>query len=186
MSRLIMRIATLPLVMLALAGPLAAQHSGFELRLGGGVGAPIGDFNQSFNVGWHALGAMTYSLPRVPLGLQVDASYAEYGDALALVDMKQSMFHATGDLLYQFRLANTALEPYVIGGGGVYYLDPKGRDAAGLASRTKFGVNAGLGLTFKAKETGIFFESRFHDVVDGQGTKDLQFNNFTVGFRVAM
>jgi len=72
----------------------------------------------------------------------------------------------------------------VIGGAGVYNLDPQGADAAGLPTRTKFGVNGGVGLMFRATPVaGVFFESRFHEVVNGRGTEDMQFNNFTLGAR---
>jgi hypothetical protein len=47
-------------------------------------------------------------------------------------------------------------------------------------------VNAGAGLNFKARQLGLFLESRFHDVINGRDPKDLQFNNFTLGLRVGM
>jgi hypothetical protein len=192
MSRLIVKALAAPLLMLAVAAPLAAQQeSSWELRLGGGAGAPIGDFNESFNIGWHLVGAVAYTVPRTPLALQVDASYAEYGQNVTSLDARQAMFHGTADLMYQFRSTKTAIEPYVIGGGGVYYLDPKGADTQGIDSRTEFGLNAGAGVTWKTQQFGLFFESRFPPVIDGRDTKDrdtkdLQFNNFTVGVSFAM
>jgi opacity protein-like surface antigen len=59
--------------------------------------------------------------------------------------------------------------PYLIAGGGVYNIDPRGRDAAGLDSRTEFGFNLGAGVAFDAGRMTLFVESRFHDVLDGMG-----------------
>jgi Outer membrane protein beta-barrel domain len=180
-------LQALAVTLLVGAGSLAAQQkSGWELAAGGGAGLPIGEFNDAFDAGWHATGAVSYMLSDLPLAFQVDATYAQYGDATPL-DLKERLFYGTANLLYQFRLSQTVLEPYAIGGGGVYNIDPQGADAAGLSTKTKFGVNAGLGLMFRMTPVaGVFFESRFHDVIDGRGTKDMQFNNFTLGARFGM
>jgi opacity protein-like surface antigen len=187
---LVMRrvLQALALMTLAAAAPLAAQQqrSGWELAAGGGAGLPIGGFNDGFNVGWHALGAVSYSLTDMPLAFQFDGNYARFADESSLA-LHERVLYGTGNVIYQFRLSGTVLEPYAIGGAGVYNLDPQGKDAAGLATKTKFGVNAGLGLMFRmTRIQGIFFESRFHDVVNGRGTNDLQFNNFTLGVRFAL
>jgi len=179
-------LRALVIAMVGAALPLAAQQrADWELSVGAGAGAPIGDFNDGFDIGWHGLGAVSYAFPNLPLALQVDASYAEFRDATPL-DLKQTMFYGTGNILYQFRLSGTVLEPYVIGGGGVYHLDPGGQDAAGMSTRTKFGVNAGAGLSFRALNTGLFLESRFHNVFIGNGEGSTQFNNFSFGARFHM
>jgi opacity protein-like surface antigen len=76
--------------------------------------------------------------------------------------------------------------PYLMGGGAIYYVDPAGPDGARLESRTQFGINVGAGLEFDAGQITVFLESRFHDVFDGLGTEDLQFNNVTGGIRLGI
>jgi len=184
MKRLLQALAV---TMLAAAAPLAAQQkSGWELAAGGGAGLPVGGFNDAFNIGWHALGAVSYSLKDLPLAFQFDGNYARFADDTPLA-LHERVLYGTGNVIYQFRLSGTVLEPYAIGGAGVYNLDPQGADAAGLETKTKFGINAGLGLMFRmTRVEGIFFESRFHDVVNGRGTNDMQFNNFTLGARFGL
>jgi len=177
-------LQALAVTLLAAAVPLTAQQkSGWEFAAGGGAGLPMGGFNDAFDIGWHATGAVSYSLKDLPLAFQVDMSYARFADETPFA-LYERLFYGTGNMIYQFRLSGTLLEPYAIGGAGVYNLDPQGADAAGLPTKTKFGVNAGLGLMFRATPVaGIFFESRVHEVVNGRGTEDMQFNNFTLGAR---
>jgi outer membrane protein with beta-barrel domain len=170
--------------LLAVVIPLTAQQkSGWEFAAGGGAGLPIGGFNDAFDIGWHATGAVSYTLQGLPLAFQVDMNYARFADESPFA-LYERLFYGTGNIVYQFRPNGTLLQPYVIGGAGVYNLDPQGADAAGLPTKTKFGVNGGLGLMFRATPVaGVFFESRFHEVVNGRGTEDMQFNNFTLGAR---
>ncbi|HET7468894.1 MAG TPA: hypothetical protein VFJ81_04430, partial [Gemmatimonadales bacterium] len=60
-----------------------------------------------------------------------------------------------------------------------------GADAVGIHSRTRAGVNGGLGLTFRLSEMKLFFESRYHDVFSGlAGGTDARFVNLTLGVRL--
>lgn len=180
-------LQALAVTMLATAAPLAAQQkSGWELAVGGGAGLPLGDFNDAFDIGWHALGAVSYSMKDLPLAFQFDGNFSRFADETSL-NLHERVLYGTGNIIYQFRLSGTVLEPYAIGGAGVYNLDPQGNAAAGLDTRTKFGVNAGLGLMFRMTPIeGVYFESRFHEVVDGRGTSDMRFNNFTLGARFGL
>lgn len=171
--------------MLLVAFPLMGQvRGGMEYSIGGGLGVPSGDFNEAFDIGWHGQLAGTYTLTNIPLAFQIDASLAQFSAGTAL-DLKQRMFYGTGDILYKFRIRETVLEPYVIAGGGVYYMDPVGTASTGLGSRTKGGINGGVGLNFRPSNVNVFFESRFHHVFHGlSANSDLQFNDFTAGFRL--
>jgi len=178
-------VRALTMTTLVAGFPLLAQQRTWEFSIGGGPGAPIGDFNDGFDIGWHGLGAVSYTLPNLPLAVQVEATYAQFADATPL-DLKQRLFYGTGNLIYQFRLRQTVVEPYLIGGAGVYNLDPQGSDAVGAATKTRFGVNGGAGLSFQVATLGVFFESRIHNVFEGMGTSSMQFNNFTLGARFRM
>ena len=178
-------LATLAIGMLAVALPLQAQGvKQVEFSLGGGVGVPAGDFNDGFNVGWHGLAAVSYTLPSVPLAFQLDGAFSRFNDETSAIDLKENVIYGTGNVMYRIKVSDAArFLPYLIGGGGVYNIDPTGNDAAGLDSKTKFGLNVGAGVAIDAGRMNLFVESRFHDVLDGMGTSDLQFNNFTAGVR---
>jgi opacity protein-like surface antigen len=178
-------LAALAIGMLAAALPLQAQGwKQVEFSLGGGVGVPTGDFNDAFKVGWHGLAAVSYTLPNAPFAFEVDGSFSRFNDQAASTNLKDNIIYGTGNLRYQIKVSEAArFLPYLMAGGGVYNIDPRGRDAAGLDSRTKFGLNLGAGVAIDAGRVNLFVESRFHHVLDGMGTSDLQFNNFTAGLR---
>jgi opacity protein-like surface antigen len=178
-------LAALAIGMLAVALPLQAQGSKqVEFSLGGGVGVPAGDFDDGFKVGWHGLAAVSYTLPNAPFAFQVDGAFSRFNDEAPGVNLKNNIIYGTGNVLYQIKVSEAArFLPYLIAGGGVYNIDPTGSGAAGLDSRTKFGLNVGAGVAIDAGRVNLFVESRFHDVFDGTGTSDLQFNNFTAGLR---
>jgi Outer membrane protein beta-barrel domain len=186
MSRMMRGCAALAIGMLA-GLPLRAQEAkGFSFAVGGGVGVPTGNFNDAFKLGWHGLAAVSYTLPSMPLAFQVDGAFSRFNDQTAALNLKDNIVYGTGNLKYQIKVSETAkFYPYLIGGGGVYNIDPTGQDAAGLNSKTEFGLNVGAGVTVNAGGVNLFVESRFHDVLNGLGSSDLQFNNFTAGLRFA-
>jgi hypothetical protein len=176
-------IAALAFGLLAAAVPLQAQ--GWEVAFGGGAGIPTGDFDDGFKPGWHGLVAASYTLPDVPLALQFDGAFSRFNDESPVTNLKENIIYGTGNLMYSFKVSEeTSFVPYVIAGAGIYGIDPSGRDAAGLDSRTKFGFNAGLGVAMTIDLGKVFVESRFHNVLDGVGGSALQFNNFTAGLRL--
>lgn len=177
--------AALAFGLMAAALPLQAQ--GWEVALGGGAGVPTGDFDNSFKLGWHGLAAFSYTLPNAPLALQVDGAFNHFNDEGPVTNLKDNIIYGSGNLMYSFKTTEDAtFVPYAIAGAGVYHIDPSGRDAVGLDSKTKFGLNFGIGVaaTINPGTVKLFVESRFHDVLDGMGTSDLQFNNFTAGLRL--
>jgi len=176
-------LAALAMGLAVAAMPLQAQ--GWEVAAGAGAGIPLGDFNDGFKPGWHGLAAVSYTLPDIPLALQVDATYSRFADELAATNLKDNIIYGTGNLMYSFKVSETGgFLPYVIGGAGVYSIDPSGRDAQGLKTETKFGVNVGIGVAMNASFGKVFVESRLHNVIDATGPTDLQFNNFTAGLRL--
>ncbi|HEU5303610.1 MAG TPA: outer membrane beta-barrel protein [Gemmatimonadales bacterium] len=178
-------LAALAFGLLAATLPLHAQGQGWEVSLGGGVGVPTGDFDDASKPGWHGLAAVSYTLPAVPLALQIDGAFSRFNDEAPATDLKDNIIYSTGNLVYSFKVSETAsFVPYVIGGAGVYGIDPTGRDAEGLDSRTKFGFNVGLGMAMTINPGKVFVESRFHNVIDATGATDMQFNNFTAGLRL--
>lgn len=169
----------------ALVGaPLAAQQRGaFEIGAGGGVVAPTGSYNDAFDYGWNGVVGLAYALPSVPIVLQLDLATARFTDDTPL-DIKENMYYGTANLMYRFNPGGTVLHPYVIGGTGIYQIDPAGADEVGAPSHTRFGVNAGAGLELRPSELGFFVEARYHAVLDKIWDAGRQFGAVTAGVRL--
>jgi hypothetical protein len=176
--------AALTLVMLLGAPALRAQ--GAEFSLGGGLGIPLGTFDDAAKMGWMGLAAVSFVPNGSPVGIQFDGQYQQYkfdGGG----DLKDRFLIGTGNLVFKFKTSEeSAFRPYIIGGGGVYNLKTTGASTVGgvtstAGSTTKFGFNAGAGFDFKAGSAGLFVEGRFHDVFTSGS--NVKFLPITVGIR---
>ena len=174
-------LVTLALALLVTAVPLVAQREApITISLGAGLTVPGGDFNDAYEMGWGALAAVAYKPPAVPFAFRVDLSLAQVKDETPL-DLANRMFYGTGNVLYEIDIAGTVLRPYLLGGAGIYYFDPRGDDAVGLGSDTKFGLNLGAGIEMKPRTIGFFAETRLHHVMN-KGD-DTQFGAVVAGVR---
>jgi hypothetical protein len=181
MRRVVTGVAAALIGLFASANAARAQ-SGAEFSLGGGIDSPLGTFNDGFKTGFHGLAAVSFTPATVPVGFQIDGTYSQYKDDTPL-DIKEQLIYGTGNIVWKFKTAEASqFHPYLIGGGGVYNLKPKGDDVpSGVNSVTKFGLNVGAGFDIKAGAAGLFAEGRFHDVfTSGENTK---FIPITVGVR---
>src|SRR3954464_4723323 len=70
-------VAVLTLGMLLATPSLKAQ--GVEFGLGGGVGVPLGDFDDTSKLGWHGLAELSFVPNGWPVGIQFDGSYQQFG-----------------------------------------------------------------------------------------------------------
>jgi hypothetical protein len=152
------------LAMLVAAVPAAAQREApIKVSLGAGLTVPGGDFNDVYEMGWGALGAVSYKPPAVPFGFRVDLSMAQVKDETPL-DFSNQMFYGTGNLLYEFAIAETVLQPYLLGEQGLL-LQPRVTTRSG-SDRDHFGLNLGAGIEVKPRNIGFFAETRLHHVID--------------------
>ena len=168
----------------------AVRAQGAEFALGGGIGVPLGDFDDASKLGWHGLAALSFVPEGWPVGIQVDGSYQQFAldDAAAPIgfsDLKTRLIMGTGNVVFKFKTSEeSTFRPYLIGGVGIYNSKVTGQDDPGDVlggGQTDFGLNAGAGFDFKAGGAGLFIEGRFHNVMtDGS---DLQFIPITVGIR---
>ena len=181
-------IAALAVGMLLGAPALRAQ--GAEFSLGGGVGIPLGDFDDAAKTGWHGLAAVSFVPTGWPVGIQIDGSYQQFNldDAAfpGFSGLKNRFLMGTGDLVFKFKTSEeSTFRPYIIGGGGVYNSKITGSDDPNdilPGGETNFGLNAGAGFDIKTSGIGLFLEGRFHDVfTDGA---DTQFIPITLGIRL--
>lgn len=174
---------------LLLSAP-SARAQGAEFALGGGIGVPLGDFDDASKLGWHGLAALSFVPEGWPVGVQFDGSYQQFSldDAAAPVgfsDLKTRLIMGTGNVVFKFKTSEeSTFRPYILGGVGIYNSKITGQDDPGDVlggGETDFGLNAGAGFDFKAGGAGLFIEGRFHNVLtDGS---DLQFIPITVGIR---
>jgi hypothetical protein len=188
MRGLIKGAAALALGMLLSAPTARAQ--GAEFALGGGLGVPLGDFDDSgAKLGWHGLAAISFVPEGWPVGIQVDGSYQQFsledGGFPGFTGLKNRVLMGTGNVVFKFKTSDeSTFRPYLIGGGGVYNTKVTGADDPGdvlPGGETKFGLNAGAGFDFKAGGAGLFIEGRFHNVFTDDS--NMQFIPITVGIR---
>lgn len=173
--RAIIRGSVSALVM-ALLGSSRLLGQGAEFSLGGGIGVPLGTYDDVVKIGWQGIAAVSFAPRNLPFGIQIDGSYAQFSDETPF-DIKNQLIYGTADAVYRFQSAeDTRFRPYLLAGAGVYNSKETGSDALG-GSATKFGVNAGAGFDFKAGGAGLFIEARFHNIFsDGPNVKFIPIN----------
>jgi opacity protein-like surface antigen len=137
--------------------------------LGGGIGIPMGNFNNAVKLGWHGVAGFSFVPTNSPVGVKIDGQYHQFKfDGQS--SLKERMIFGTVNAVYKFQTSpESAIHPYLIGGGGVYNLKATGSADPGTVvsttgSTTKFGLNGGVGLEFTAGSAGLFIEDRYHHV----------------------
>lgn len=185
MRGLLRGTAALAVGMLLSASVVRAQ--GAEFSLGGGLGIPLGAFDDAAKMGWHGLAGVSFVPNGFPLGIQIDGQFQQYKlDGSS--SLKNRFLMGTGNLVYKFKTSEeSTFRPYILGGGGVYNVKTTGTDDVGGVidtdnSITKFGFNAGAGFDFKAGAIGLFLEGRFHNVFTPG--ENLKFVPITLGIRL--
>ena len=177
MTGVLKRVAAVVLPLLATSG---LQAQGAEFSLGGGVGVPLGTYDDVVKVGWQGTAGISFVPRSLPFGIQVDGAYARFSDETPL-DVTSQLIYGTANAVYKFQSSDaTRFRPYLIGGGGVYNSKATGSDAPS-GSSTEFGINLGAGFDFKAGGAGLFVEGRWHNVFfEGD---NLKFFPVTLGIR---
>ncbi len=153
---------------------------GAQFSLGGGLGIPLGTFDDLVKIGWHGIAAVSFVPRTSAVGIQVDGSFSQFSDESPF-DIKSQVIYGTANAVYKFQSSeDSSFRPYLLGGVGVYNSKATGNDAL-EGSTTKFGINAGAGFDFGAGGTSLFVEGRFHDVfTDGD---NVTFIPITLGIR---
>ncbi|HEX6433728.1 MAG TPA: hypothetical protein VFZ87_05785, partial [Gemmatimonadales bacterium] len=113
-------VAALAVGMLLGAPALRAQ--GAEFSLGGGVGVPLGDFDDAAKLGWHGIAAVSFVPNGWPVGIQIDGSYQQFSldDAAfpGFDGLKNRLIMGTGNIVFKFKSSEeSTFRPYLIGGG---------------------------------------------------------------------
>ena len=151
MRRLALGVATVAFVAFAQAAPLAAQ--GVRFGVGGG---PTFVLEDGGGTDFHLMGTAAIAGGNLPVSFRVDGQY-QLGDAFDVLS-------GTANAVYAFDVSeDTKFRPYLIGGLGIYNLNPDFEDAD---SETKAGINAGAGFSVPVGQgsTRLFGEARFHNI----------------------
>jgi hypothetical protein len=174
------RLTPVSVVLGLVLGASGLQAQATQFSLGGGIGIPLGNFDDVVKIGWQGTAALSFTPERLPVAIQVDGAFSQFSDETPL-DIKSQLIYGTANAVYRFESSEESrFHPYLIGGGGIYRQKSTGSDAL-PGSSTKFGINAGAGFDFGAGRARLFLEGRFHDVfVAGP---NLQFFPINLGVR---
>jgi hypothetical protein len=172
-----------------LLGAPALRAQGAEFALGGGLGVPLGDFDDDAKIGWHGLAAISFVPEGWPVGIQFDGSYQQFSmdeeRFPGFSGVKHRFIMGTGNIVFKFKTSEeSTFRPYLLGGVGVYNGKTTAEDDPGDVlggGETDFGINAGAGFDFKAGGAGLFIEGRFHNVIS-EGSNE-RFIPITLGIR---
>jgi hypothetical protein len=181
--------ATLLLLVLV-AGPVAAQTGPWSFKLAGGYATPMSTYGDVLNGGWQGQIGVGYSpgSGRAGLTLEYNRSWNDVDDAflrgLGIQDGQSRFWSVT--LNGVVRMGSGNIQPYLIGGGGWYHrtvdfyggtvavpvVDPwwgtigvvPAQTVLGSVGDDAVGVNGGLGLLFRLGDEGsaVFLEGRYH------------------------
>jgi|SwirhisoilCB3_FD_contig_91_1099681_length_657_multi_2_in_0_out_0_1 hypothetical protein len=172
MKRLLTGAAVFGFSLLA-SGAVAAQDAGprspVQFGVMGGVTFPIGsNLTNTFKTGWNAGALLNFGFVNSPVGLRIDGSWNQF-NRKDTNDSHLRLLDATADAVFNFGTKSPA-QWYVLGGVGVYNFKITG-DFNNLdfssGSTTKFGLNGGVGVKFKAGPVAPFLEARYHYVFSG-------------------
>ncbi len=201
MKRMV-RVGAVALGLVASASMARAQMGMVPVSFGvvGGATLPSGDLSKDSNTGWHAGGAVQFSVPIIPVGLRADVMYHHLSpkDATQTFEggsatVKASMITGTVNGMFMVPMAPGGLvRPYVIAGVGAYNLrqsfDCTG-SCGGLSfsdNATKFGLNGGAGVQFGLMGLSTFVEARYHHVFAGKDSNGSSYSTAIIPITVGI
>lgn len=132
-----------------------AQSARFGL--GGGLTVPLSEYKNTNSTGWHVLGKVDITIPMSPVGVRVDGMYGQTSEKSPLTG-NTKLAGGTADLLWHIPTTVPGLKPYILGGAGVFNVNPGG------GSTTKFAWDAGLGTSIGVGPIHAFAEARYISV----------------------
>jgi len=186
MKKILVGAAVLAAV--SIASPARAQQmsssSSLTYGISGGLVLPTGDIGNTNGSGFNIQGHAGFRPASLPFGLRGDLGlWTTPGKTITPIAGGSSTsypgvtwFTANANAVFNFEGEKDAtFVPYVIGGAGLY----NGSEGIG----TKFGINAGGGVTFKLSGFDAFAEARFHNIfTDGNASRLIPVS-FGVNFR---
>jgi hypothetical protein len=204
MSGIVRRAASLAVAITATSLTAHAQTvRPLSIGLAFGSSIPTGALSDRVHSGYAVDGNAIYRLGTTPLGLRADITYTGYGLTSSYLGQFQGADngHAavtSGTLDLTINTPRVLrLQPYLVGGGGVYrrhiavdrtsgaqfvtVLDPyfgfysdiiTDEATVHSSTQTKFGLNGGLGLLIPATYINVYFEAKYNSAfTQSRGTR---------------
>lgn len=178
MTRKLSMIAALAL----LAVPAASAHAQLGFGAAAGVTAPVGDFRNAAESGYHVTGLVTVGIPLLPVGGRLEGSFSEFNYKNTTNSAKARIVSGTANVVLS---TPGFIGPYLIGGIGAYHSTA---ECSGCStSSTKVGYNGGGGLQLGLAGISVFVEARYHyvpganDPTNGGVKSSTQFIPLSVG-----
>jgi len=164
MKRSSFAIAAIAALFVAASTTSAQSNKSMSVGISGGAAIPVGDFGDFYTTGWNGTGSLMFRSLGSPIGLRVDGMYNKLSvkdDVVGIPFDNVSIASANANLVYN--LQGTGITPYLIGGGGAYWMKGHGNNFDG-ESESKFGVNGGIGAAFQLSGFNTFIEARYHHI----------------------
>ena len=161
--------------------PLAAQRPGepgariIQFVVSGGAVVPTGKFKDVHDLGIHADGALILNVLGFRLRPELSLTRFNIKDALAAQGASGSslgttqMIGAMGNIELPLFMGL-----YIMAGVGALSLSTDAAEGAETFNGTKFTVDGGAGLRFKAGPIGVFIEGRVNSVYTEKGAIDFK------------
>lgn len=138
-------------------GVSAGTAQSARVGLGAGLTVPLSEYKNSDNTGWHVLAKVDIKIPMSPVGVRVDGLYGQTSQKAPLTG-NTKLAGGMAELVWHIPTMVPGFKPYVLGGGGVYNVNPGG------GSTTKFAWGAGLGSAIGVGPIHAFAEARYISV----------------------
>jgi len=201
MKRIVSMAFAVVATSLALGAAAQAQRlSPNQFAVDGAIGfaVPVGDYGTGLNTGLDLMGALEYR-PRqtYPLYFRAELGWSHFGVS-GPISANSDITRFAIDGLYDFSIPHSSLQPYALGGIGIYHvsvsvegqcgIDAEGNPivcTSGGNSSTGLGINLGGGLRYQVgPAVQAYFEARYHLPLTGPGAlSDSPFLPFQFGVR---
>ena len=159
MSRKLLMVAALAVIAL----PVATAQAQLGFGAAAGLSAPMGDFKDAVDAGYHLTGIVNFSAPLAPVGFRGEVgwnSFAFKSGPGVPADAKTNILSGTANAVVS---TPGMMGLYGIGGLGMYRFSCSGC-GAGATTTSKVGFNAGAGFKFGLSGFSAFVEARYHTV----------------------
>jgi hypothetical protein len=160
-----------------------------RLAIGGGVSVPTGDYKKVFENGVNARGSLLFNLGGLPFQLRADLDFNRFTATNTQfvtpttgipqqtdLDLEQQMIGGLGNITIPI-LPLGPIAVYATGGVGAFHLTstvtgtPNDQPST---STTKFGFDAGGGISLRLGRIDGFIEGRIQNVYTEKGAIDLK------------
>jgi hypothetical protein len=165
MSRKMLMVAALAVIAL----PVATAQAQIGFGAAAGLSAPMGDFKDVVDAGYHLTGIVNFSAPLAPVGFRGEVSFNQFNiksTAGLGTSAKDNILSGTANAVIS---TPGMMGLYGIGGLGMYRGSVSCTGCTSDAT-TKVGFNAGAGFKFGLSGFAAFVEARYHSI-STEGTR---------------